>query len=96
MLKIYIIIFRSDGSETEEVYKPICVISHVGDGMDCGHYTSYIEHEDQWYHYNDMSVCPMTSAQVFEAARTTAYLVFFVNANLLEKQKTDPSKTHFN
>lgn len=85
-----------EGFDADEIYKPVCIISHVGENVDCGHYTSYVEHEGQWYYYNDMSVSPMTSSQVFAAAETTAYLIFFVNVNLLEKQHTEDSKINFN
>ena len=67
------------------MYKPICIISHVGESMDCGHYTCYVEHGDQWFHYNDMRVYPMTSSEALEAAQNTAYLVFFAKVNLLKK-----------
>ncbi|XP_043476052.1 uncharacterized protein LOC122507417 [Leptopilina heterotoma] len=85
-----------EGFDADEIYKPVCIISHVGENVDCGHYTSYVEHEGQWYYYNDMSVSPMTSSQVFAAAETTAYLIFFVNVNLLEKQHTEVFKINFN
>ncbi|XP_063972085.1 uncharacterized protein LOC135159919 [Diachasmimorpha longicaudata] len=62
---------------------PVCIIAHVGSAMDCGHYTSYVKHGEQWFHYNDMSVTPMSTSEALTAAQNTAYLVFFVNANLL-------------
>ncbi|XP_015108349.1 ubiquitin carboxyl-terminal hydrolase 8 [Diachasma alloeum] len=64
---------------------PVCIIAHVGSAMDCGHYTSYVKHGDQWFHYNDMNVTPMSTSEALTAAQTTAYLVFFVNADLLPK-----------
>lgn len=51
--------------------------------MDCGHYTSYVKHGEQWFHYNDMNVTPMTTSEALTASQTTAYLVFFINADLL-------------
>ncbi|XP_024944304.1 uncharacterized protein LOC107271365 isoform X2 [Cephus cinctus] len=65
-------------------YEPTCIIAHVGSTMDCGHYTSYVNHNSQWFHYNDMNVTPMTSSEALGAADTTAYLVFFVAAQIPE------------
>lgn len=66
----------------KETFEPVCVIAHVGSAMDCGHYTSYVRHDDNWYHYNDLSVTPMSRFEALAAAQTTAYVVFFVSSKL--------------
>ncbi|XP_011311270.1 uncharacterized protein [Fopius arisanus] len=71
--------------KSPQKFVPICTIAHVGSAMDCGHYTSYVKHGDQWFYYNDMSVTPMSTSEALTAAQTTAYLVFFVNVDILNK-----------
>ncbi|XP_046752793.1 uncharacterized protein LOC124416021 [Diprion similis] len=72
--------FLNDASKNSTAYEPICIIAHAGGTMDCGHYTSYVRHGKQWYHYNDMDVAPMTEEEALSAAQMTAYLVFFVKS----------------
>ncbi|KAF7989216.1 hypothetical protein HCN44_007746 [Aphidius gifuensis] len=71
--------------KVKNIFEPVCIIAHVGAAMDCGHYTSYVKHGNQWYHYNDLHVMPMTNNEALQAAETTAYLIFFVNKQLLEQ-----------
>lgn len=75
----------NDSENIKNVFEPICIIAHVGAAMDCGHYTSYVKHANQWYHYNDLHVIPMTNNEALQAAETTAYLIFFINKQLLEQ-----------
>lgn len=80
------ILCRNDASNKDlSTYEPICIIAHAGGTMDCGHYTSYVRHGDQWYHYNDMNVAPMTEEEALSAAQMTAYLVFFVKSSSAEQ-----------
>ncbi|XP_015523221.2 uncharacterized protein LOC107226812 [Neodiprion lecontei] len=72
--------FLNDAPKNSTAYEPICIIAHAGGTMDCGHYTSYVRHGNQWYHYNDMDVAPMTEEEALSAAQMTAYLVFFVKS----------------
>ncbi|KAK0168104.1 hypothetical protein PV327_001937 [Microctonus hyperodae] len=81
--------FTLDRHDEIDRFKPIGIIAHVGSAMDCGHYTSYAEHDDQWYHYNDMDVVPMSKDEALAAARTTAYLVFFVNVKLNSNKSSE-------
>lgn len=69
----------------DNIFELVCIIAHVGAAMDCGHYTSYVKRSDQWYHYNDLHVMPMTNNEALQATETTAYLIFFVNKQLLEQ-----------
>ncbi|XP_043270449.1 uncharacterized protein [Venturia canescens] len=71
-----------NGNEATESFEPVCVIAHVGSAMDCGHYTSYVKHEDSWYHFNDLVVTPMSRHEALTAAQTTAYVVFFANTKV--------------
>ncbi|XP_012268109.2 uncharacterized protein LOC105693037 [Athalia rosae] len=74
-----------DGLNESNTYEPICIIAHAGGTMDCGHYTSYVRRGNQWYHYNDMNVVPMTEEEALSAAQMTAYLVFFVKSSSAEQ-----------
>ncbi|XP_034934237.1 ubiquitin carboxyl-terminal hydrolase 3-like [Chelonus insularis] len=75
----------NDSNNTVHSFQPICIIAHVGHSIDYGHYTSYVKHANQWFHYNDMDVTPMTESEALNAGQTTAYLVFFINTELLKK-----------
>lgn len=39
-------------AESKQNYSLIGIVIHCGT-MDCGHYTSYIKHDDKWYSFND-------------------------------------------
>lgn len=83
-----------DDEDSDNKYVPICIISHVGAAMDCGHYTSYVKHNEEWYHYNDLHVTPMTNYAALTAAETTAYVVFYINlAYSLQLQSSNFSNT---
>lgn len=77
----------SDDSEIDHFpkYEPVGIISHVSDRPYFGHYVSCVKHNDQWYHYDDMSVKLLSAEEVFKCCQDNVYLIFFEN--------TEPSRS---
>ena len=53
------------------------VVHHIGSSASCGHYTADARHGDQWYHFNDSWVSPMTTNAAHTESRDTAYMVLY-------------------
>lgn len=83
-----LILENTDEDGLAHRFEPVGLIAHVGSAMDCGHYTSYVKHDDQWFHYNDMDVTRMLKCDALKAAQTTVYLAFFVNVSLLAESSS--------
>ena len=68
--------FRDECEEKEYFLRGI--ICHNGEGVECGHYTTYLNEDDgTWIHFDDENVCLKTFENVCVEAAKTSYLIFY-------------------
>lgn len=58
-------------------FEPMCIISHIGDSINSGHYISFVKHENEWFYYDDINVTILSPEEVFKNIQNNAYLIFF-------------------
>ncbi|XP_031788352.1 uncharacterized protein LOC116417732 [Nasonia vitripennis] len=74
------------------VYEPICIISHIGDSIDSGHYISFVKHNDQWFYYDDINVRLVNPEEVFKCVQNNAYVIFFQDTELGQNADSSTKK----
>ena len=77
-----------ENKDKEELYELRSISNHAGT-LSFGHYTAIGKRNEQWYSFNDSSVC-VTSPPVGKS--TAAYLLFYSKPVPVEKPKEEENK----
>ncbi|KAJ8682064.1 hypothetical protein QAD02_017856 [Eretmocerus hayati] len=77
-----LVINNSEDFNHSPEYEPVCIISHIGDNIDSGHYISFVKHQDQWFYYDDMNVKLLSPDEVLKCVQNNAYVIFFQDSEL--------------